>query len=67
MFSSNITPKNFIAVFLSVLLFATFKADNFKGKPSLVDFLWKKGYLVFLLFSNNLFGLKQSSIFLVLH
>ena len=39
MFSSNITPKNFIAVFLSILLSAIFKAGNFKGRLSLEDFL----------------------------
>ena len=32
MFSSNITPKNFIAAFLSILLAAIFKAGNFKGR-----------------------------------
>ena len=52
-FSSNITPKNFIAVFLSILLSGIFKAGNFKGRSSLEDFLLKRVYLVFLLFRDN--------------
>ena len=38
-FLSNITPKNFIANFFSILLSAIFKASNFKSRSSLADFL----------------------------
>ena len=48
MFSSNITPKNFIAVFLSILLSAIFKAGNFRGRSSLEDFFLKKSVFSFL-------------------
>ena len=50
MFSSNIIPKNFIAVFLSILLSAFFKTGNLKDRLSLGDFSSKRVHLVFLLF-----------------
>ena len=58
-FSSSIT-KNFIAVFLSILLSAIFRVGGFKGKSSLEDFLWKRAYLVFSLFRDNLFALNKT-------
>ena len=58
MFSSNITPKKFIADFLSILFSAVFKGRSFSE-----DFLWKIVYLTFLLFRNNLFALNQSPFF----
>ena len=54
MFSSNIIPKNFIAVFLSILLSAFFKAGNLKDRLSLGDFSSKRVHLVFLLFKAEL-------------
>ena len=62
-FSSSITPRNLIAFFLWTWLFPIFKTGSFRGKSSLLDFLWKSVYLVFLLFKDNLFALNQSSVF----
>ena len=38
-FSSNITPKNLIEVYLFKTLLSIFKSGNFKGRSSLLLFL----------------------------
>ena len=59
--SSNITPRNLIAFFLSIWFFAIFKSGNFRVKSYLMEFLWKSVY--FLLFKDSFFAMNQSPIF----
>ena len=54
--------KNFIELFLSIILLAIFSSDDFQGISSLSEFLRKIVYLVFLTLNDNFLALNYCPI-----